>query len=305
MRRRRHGALALGQPQQGESGLRVAAVLARPAVGVLGPLELAAEPEQLRQAVQRLAQRRMTGWARELLVGPLGLVERLGPVAAGTAGSRPGAPGTAHGTARARGCASHQRLSAAVHSCARRRSSVRWHISITAQYASPAIIGDTSPAVTATMTSSSSANPSPVPPPEHERLAPPEAAERRQVGVAEPLTDGQRLGELGERVTGVAREQMAERHRQEQEPALDAVVAAVVEQTPGPRQPTPCRRHLAAEEQAESEPERAARRTRHIAKAQTFEMGTFRRRVTVTILADEIRRHCQPLQVVDAQRRPA
>ena len=58
------------------------------------------------------------------------------------------------------GCDAHHWLSAAVHSRARRTSKISWHVSITAQYTRPVIVGDVSSAVTATMASSSRVTPS-------------------------------------------------------------------------------------------------------------------------------------------------
>ena len=58
------------------------------------------------------------------------------------------------------GCCSHQRVNAAVHSWARRGSYAAWQPMITPQYTKPLTIGESSPAVTATMASSRRPRPS-------------------------------------------------------------------------------------------------------------------------------------------------
>ena len=57
------------------------------------------------------------------------------------------------------GCPAHHCVSAEVHSRARRSSNTLWQNAIVLQYTSPVTIGDSSPAVTATIVSSSSRRP--------------------------------------------------------------------------------------------------------------------------------------------------
>ncbi len=91
--------------------------------------------------------------------------------------------------------------------------------------------------------------------------------------------------------------------RKQQQAALHAIVVAVVEQVLSARQPAASRCHLPTLEQAEAEPERAPGRPPRIALAQALVVGSLARGRPDVVLAGEVRRHRQPLQIVDTQRR--
>ena len=134
----------LSQPQQGQAGLRLASARGRPA-GRPPP------PRRTRRAAGAIppacnAQSR----------GPAGSAGRASRSQARCASTTASdhAPPSSISSARctrhcprystSSGCESHQRLSAAVHSRARRTSNTSWHPSITVQYRSPIAVGETS-----------------------------------------------------------------------------------------------------------------------------------------------------------------
>ncbi len=78
---RRGLGLALGEPQQGQTGLRVAAVLVRAVVGLLGRGQIPAPPLDLPDHIERLGGHPPLV-RQQFLDGPRGLGEGLGPVAA-------------------------------------------------------------------------------------------------------------------------------------------------------------------------------------------------------------------------------
>ena len=80
-RRRGRRQLSFGQPEQRHPRLGLTAPLARPGVHVLGPRQFAAQPQQLRLAVERVAECRMAGRPGELLEGSIGLLHGAGPLA--------------------------------------------------------------------------------------------------------------------------------------------------------------------------------------------------------------------------------
>ena len=142
-------------------------------------------------------------------------------------------------------------------------------------------------------------------PTKHERLSPAETPERRQIRVAAADTDRQRVSELGEGTASVPGDQMPERHRNDQQAALHAIAIGLVEQVLSARQPTPSRRHLPSQEQAEAEPERAPSRPPRITVAHALVVGSLARGRPDVVLAGKVRRHRQTLQIIDTQRRSA
>ena len=159
-RRRRNCRPALRQPEPGQTGLGISTLLTRSAIGLLGSPEVATEPVQLGLPVQRVPRR--AGWP--------GGRDRCSQACSTSCSALDHAPLNCRTSARCTrhcprygtrsGWDSHHRLSAAVHSLARRTSNVTWQNSMTVQYASPATTGDTSPAVTPTITMSKQATPS-------------------------------------------------------------------------------------------------------------------------------------------------
>ena len=153
----RSGDVALGQPQQRDTGRRIPPELPCVVVGAGGRRELTAQPMQLALLVAGDAERRVEG-IREACTGELRLGDRRRPVSVRLQHLR--AVDQALPTVGTRsGSELHHARKASVHSVARRRSNTSTHASITAQYTIPAGIGVTSPVVTDTITSSSSRTP--------------------------------------------------------------------------------------------------------------------------------------------------
>ena len=97
--------------------------------------------------------------------------------------------------------------------------------------------------------------------PERDAGLPPAVPRQRdQVRVAEPFADLGRLLEARIRARHVAFGKALHRGWQEQIPALNAVVSAVVEESGGPGQPAAAPGHLATVHQAERQPQRANER---------------------------------------------
>ena len=93
-------------------------------------------------------------------------------------------------------------------------------------------IGDSSPAVTATIASSSSLRPSATRPRSISRMPLVLGGEREQVGVAEALADRGRLGRGGDRGLVVAGRLVLEHPRQQEVALLDAVAVLALDEPP-------------------------------------------------------------------------
>ncbi len=156
------------------------------------------------------------------------------------------------------GCSAHHWVRADVHSRARRTSNTLWQNAIVLQYTSPVTIGDTSPAHTATMHSSSSE-------PRLDASLPDERVtlllhdEGDEVGVAEAPADLGRLaaGRVGG--GGVAAGDLLQQHGDQQVAALDAVAPFALQHPTRATEPAGRVARLAAQQEAEPDPERAAR----------------------------------------------
>ena len=128
------------------------------------------------------------------------------------------------------------------------------------------------------------------------------AGERHQVDVTEPQADldgpaGDRVG-----VRPVSLERALEGHRDEQVPLLRAVVPDLVDQPPCAREPAAGAGELAAVQQDEDQPARAAGGPLDLAPFQLRVMGTLPRRDARLVPTDQIRGHREPLDVLGLER---
>ena len=76
----------------------------------------------------------------------------------------------------------------------------------------------------------------------------------------------------------------------------------LVEQTLGSRQPAAAASHLAPQQKSLGEQARAPRGSHHIPQPEALVMCPEPGVVTVGICADQVRRHCQPLQILQSER---
>ena len=134
------------------------------------------------------------------------------------------------------------------------------------------------------------------------RPAKAEPAQRNQVRVAEALADLGRLVEGGGGGGGVALDQELQPGREQQVALLDAVPLEVVEQPAAPGDPAAAAGDLAAVEEAEGQPERAADRSLHVPPAQERLMRSRPHVDAVVVPPDQERGRGQPLQVLRLQR---
>ena len=126
-------------------------------------------------------------------------------------------------------------------------------------------------------------------------------AVNRQVLVAEADADTRRPLErgMGSRwilVKGLNRD------GQEQIPPLHTVVVHLVEQPLGSGEPSAAPCHLAPQQKSLGEPARAPGGSHHIPQPQALVMGTEPSVVAVDVRADQVRRHRQPLQILQSER---
>ena len=119
---------------------------------------------------------------------------------------------------------------------------------------SPARIGVTSPAITATIASSSSATPSARFPESNQRAPAPRARKRRQITIAKPAGDLGRLRECGVACRRIALHDALDGGGNQQIPAHDAVELRLVEDTFSSGEPSRRWRDGAALQQSEREP---------------------------------------------------
>ena len=92
------------------------------------------------------------------------------------------------------------------------------------------------------------------------------------------------------------------RYGQEQISPLHTVVVHLVEQTLGSRQPAAAACHLAPQQKSLGEQARAPGGAHHIPQPQALVMGTEPSVVAVGVCADQVRRHRQPLQILQSER---
>ena len=144
-----------------------------------------------------------------------------------------------------------------VHSDARGRSNSCMHSRITAQYTMPEVIG---PDLAGRHRHHHLVEPG------HaggdvahrdQRLAVPQRAERPKVGVIEPVAELRGPDRQVARRLGIARLERAQQLGDQQVPRSRAVDFGVDDDPLGPAQPPACLRHLAAQHQAQRQPERA------------------------------------------------
>ena len=133
-RRGRRSDVALRQPQQRKTGLRQAAPGAGLAIAGLGRLRTPPrKPVQLGQLVDRLADGGLGRRPRQPLARALRPRRSPRPRRRGSASARRGRRGSCRGTGPGRAATATSARAPPVHSCARRRSNIDWHASMTAQ----------------------------------------------------------------------------------------------------------------------------------------------------------------------------
>ncbi len=136
-----------------------------------------------------------------------------------------------------------------------------------------------------------------------QRLTATESAEGADVGIVEAPaelidTDEVILGGMG-----IAGDQLFQRLDEDQQASLGAIEIRFVEHALRPRVPPPGRGHLAAEHQGHREPDRAARRIGRKAGVQPGVMCAGPLRCTGDLVAEEVRRHRQPIEIIGARPR--
>jgi hypothetical protein len=130
----------------------------------------------------------------------------------------------------------------------------------------------------------------------------PEHAQRHQVGVLESLRDGEYL--LRQRVRGgvITAVQREQELRHEQKPAAGAVPTGTLDEPLATGQPAARLRHLAAQQQPETQPERAAHGPVDSPAAQGLDMRPLPGLRTLLVAASQVRRDRQALEILDLQR---
>ncbi len=163
-------------------------------------------------------------------------------------------------------------------------------------------MGETSPAVTATITSSSSARPSAGFLDAMRDLPAQQSAEGPQILVAEALADLVGFGGCGVRRLGITTEEASQPLRDQQVAAFHAVQGFGVELAVSPGKPATCSGRLALEQQAESEPEGAPDGAGNVTPIQQFQMEAFTEPECLILTPHQIGRGGQLFEVGGAQR---
>ena len=122
-----------------------------------------------------------------------------------------------------------------------------------------------------------------------------------QVTLAEASAEAGRL--VGDRASPLqlARPEMLLREGQEQIPRLRSLSSLLVEQSLTPREPSGGGTGLAAHEEVEADPERAAGGARPVARVPVRPVSALERAVELRLASDQVRRGRQPLEVRRAQ----
>jgi hypothetical protein len=122
--------------------------------------------------------------------------------------------------------------------------------------------------------------------------------EGNQVRVAKTVAYFGSLTKHGVRASGVALDEALERHGQEQIALLHAVVRGIVEQSSGSGDPGATASSFAVVYESESQPERASGGSFHVAPAQEPLMRARPGVGAVDVLAAQVRRRREPLEIV-------
>jgi hypothetical protein len=163
-------------------------------------------------------------------------------------------------------------------------------------------IGDSSPAVIATIASSSSRRPSATCPRPDQQLARVLGGEREQVGVAEALADRHGFGAERDRGVVIARRHVGEDLRQQQEPALDAVALLALQQPLRAAEPAGRATHLAAQDEVHADPERAAHGPQSLAVIEVRLVRALERGRLVVVAPEHVGRRRELLEILGRQR---
>ena len=167
---------------------------------------------------------------------------------------------------------------------------------------SPARIGVTSPAITATIASSSSATPSAMLSESNERAPAPRARKRRQITIAKPASDLGRLREYGVACRGIALHDALDGGRNQQIPANDAVEVRLVEDAFSSREPARRWRDGAALQQPKRQPGRGSGGPFVVASIEECLMRARPEGLALGIASDEVGRRRKSFEVFGFQR---
>ena len=301
-RGRRGSGPALGETQQGETRLRLPAMAARRAVGLLGGGELAPQAVDLALAIERLAGRPRVVRSRAALAGPPRLRQRVRPgpaqlhdpgavdqTAAGErqqvglpfAPARQGGgpfPGAAHLVSVLAG-EDHAAVDDARDDRIELAGGDRHHRLVQQPQAPLEVpVPDQDPALIA-------------------------RGEREQVRVAEAPSDRRRLAGGGGRRLAVAGGNLLVDDREQQVAAFDAVALLLVEQPAGaPDPPARPARLPAGASEAEPDPERTAHGSQRVPGIEVGAVCALQPTEVVGLATDHVGRVGEPLQVRGFQR---
>ena len=119
-----------------------------------------------------------------------------------------------------------------------------------------------------------------------------------EIGVAEALGDLGRGSGDGECSSPVAGGRVLKLGRKDEVSPLDAVTVFSIEQTLDPTEPSPCARSLAAQQQMDHEPERAAHRAPRLARLEISPVRALQRMQLLLVAADHVGRRRQTLEIL-------
>jgi hypothetical protein len=136
-----------------------------------------------------------------------------------------------------------------------------------------------------------------------EDLTPTEVSEGHHVGGTGAPPDPRRLGEGRRRRGGVSPGELSQAVRGQQQTALGAVIAGLVEQASRPRQPASAAGLLAVQQQADAEPDGAAGRTDRVSDGDVGVMGPGPGGGALLVLTGQVGGDGQALEVLADQRR--
>ena len=155
--------------------------------------------------------------------------------------------------------------------------------------------------MTATIASSSSVNPSSSRPISRSARPSTVSCAGDQVAIAEAGAEAGRLVRDRASPLRLARPEMLLREGQEQIPRFRGLSFFLVEQSLPPREPSGGGAGLAAQEEAEADPERAAGGARAVARVPVRAVRALERALELRLAPDQVRRGRQPLEVRRAQ----
>ena len=171
-----------------------------------------------------------------------------------------------------------------------------------AQYRIPAVIGDTSPAIAATIASSSSRAPASSVAVLDERLSLAEKTQRRELGIGKSHAERVGLRADGMRGQGVAAVERVVRPNDLEVATFGAVEALTVQQPLRPGKPAVALGGLAREQQGRAQPEAAARRPVDVAPVGVFVIRPRPGRVGVVVAADQVGGGAKSIEVLRLER---